>query len=197
MSKSFYLKCKTLHALPKFASNTHRIQVGNGQYVGVLFVILVKVDIHGKRFEVFTLVLEIHEKMDLVLGIKNVFELEGVIDSCESHFKFLNRSIPSFSKEQTVLKSKEQKLIKVEAPFLEDISGMAVVRMLVKWEQVTVTLKLKFIRNMVTLNITNSTQEMVVFELKEMIGILDLSSLGYYMTRQGVLQQNLSKYYYD
>ena len=53
MSKSFYLKCKTLHALPKFASNTQRIQVGNGQYVGVLFIIPVIVDTHGHRFEVF------------------------------------------------------------------------------------------------------------------------------------------------
>ena len=30
MSKSYYLQCKTLHALPKFSSNTQRIQVGNG-----------------------------------------------------------------------------------------------------------------------------------------------------------------------
>ena len=50
MSKSFYLKCKTLHALPKFASNTQRIQVVNGQYVGVLFIIPVIVDKHGHRF---------------------------------------------------------------------------------------------------------------------------------------------------
>ena len=35
MSKSFYLRCRSLHALPKFASNTQRIQVENGQYVGV------------------------------------------------------------------------------------------------------------------------------------------------------------------
>ena len=39
ISKSFHLKCKTLHVLPKFASNMQRIQVGNGQYVGVLFII--------------------------------------------------------------------------------------------------------------------------------------------------------------
>ena len=31
MSKSYYLRCKTLHVLPKFSSNTQRIQVGNGQ----------------------------------------------------------------------------------------------------------------------------------------------------------------------
>ena len=36
MSKSYYLQCKTLHALPKFSSNTQRIQVGNRQYVSVL-----------------------------------------------------------------------------------------------------------------------------------------------------------------
>ena len=40
MLKSYYLRCKALHDLPKFASKTQRIQVGNGQYVGVLFVIL-------------------------------------------------------------------------------------------------------------------------------------------------------------
>ena len=30
MSKSFYMQCKCLQALPKFSSHTHRIQVGNG-----------------------------------------------------------------------------------------------------------------------------------------------------------------------
>ena len=64
----------------KFASNTQRTQVGNGQNVGVLFVIPVIMDIHGYRFEIVTLVSEIHENVDLVLGIKNIFELEGVID---------------------------------------------------------------------------------------------------------------------
>ena len=90
MSKSFYLKCKCLHTLPKFVSNTQRIQIGNGQYVGVLFVIPVIIDIHRHRFEIFTLVLEIHEDVDLV------FELEGVNDLCDSCFSFLNRSIPFF-----------------------------------------------------------------------------------------------------
>ena len=46
MSKSYYLQCKTLHALPKFSSNTQTIQEGNGQYVSV----------------------------DLVMGMKNIFE---------------------------------------------------------------------------------------------------------------------------
>ena len=74
MSKSFYMQCKCLHRLPKFSSHAHRIQVGNGQYVGVLFVIPVIIDIHRHRFEIYTLVSEIPENVDLVLGTKNIFE---------------------------------------------------------------------------------------------------------------------------
>ena len=80
----------------KFASTKQRVQVGNGQCVAVLFVIPVIVDIHGHRFEVFTLVLEIHDNVDMVLGMKNVFELECIIDTQDSSIKFLNRSIPFF-----------------------------------------------------------------------------------------------------
>ena len=80
MSKSYYMHCKSLHSLPKFTSKTQRIQEGNGQFVSVLFIIPVIVDIHGHRFEIYKLVSEIHENVDLVLGVKNVFELEGVIN---------------------------------------------------------------------------------------------------------------------
>ena len=41
MSKSYYMHCKSLHCLPKFASKTQRIQVGNVQFVSVLFIITV------------------------------------------------------------------------------------------------------------------------------------------------------------
>ena len=104
MSKSYYLRCKSLHKLPKFASKTQRIQIGNGQYVGVLFVIPVIVEINKHRLEVFTLVSEIFDNVDMVLGIKNLFKLEGVTDSRESSFRFLSRLIPIFLQEQIVVK---------------------------------------------------------------------------------------------
>ena len=75
MSKSYYLQCKSPHMMPKFTSTTRRIQIGNGQYVRVLFVIPVIITIQKHRFEVFTLVSKIHENVVLVLGIKNLFEL--------------------------------------------------------------------------------------------------------------------------
>ena len=103
------------------ASKTQRILVGNGQFVSVLFIIPVMVDIHGHRYEIYTLVSEIYKNVHLVLGIKNVFELEGVINSCDCCFTFLNRSLPIFLKKHIVLKAKEQMLIKVKAPFVDEI----------------------------------------------------------------------------
>ena len=81
MSKSYYLCCKALHSLPKFTSKTQRIQVGNRQYVSVFFIIPVIIEIVGHRFKKYTLVSEIHDNIDLLLGIKNIFELEGVFNS--------------------------------------------------------------------------------------------------------------------
>ena len=184
MSKSYYLRCKALHGLPKFASKTQRIQVGNGQYVRVLFVIVVIVEICGHRLEVFTLVSEIFDNVDMVLGIKNIFELEGVIDSRESCFRFLSRSIPVFPREQVVVKQGEKKLIPIETPIVEEILGIAIVKIINKEQKTPMRLKLKFIRNKAMLDITNNTWEILIFDRKTMIGILDLRSLGYYKIKQ-------------
>ena len=196
MSKSFYMQSRILHTLPKFVPTTQRIQVGNGQYVAVLFVIPVIIEIHGHLFEVFTLVSEIHDNVDLVLGMKNAYELEGIVDMQDSSFKFLNRSIPFFSKEQMIVKPKEKKFVKIEATFVDEISSHAIVKMIDNEGRYMVVLKLKFVRNCASLDIVNNTQETVIFDPNQILGILDLRSLGYYKIKQGVLQWNLNKNYH-
>ena len=145
MSKLYYLQCKTLHALPKFSSTKQRIQVGNGQYVSVLFVIPVIVDIHGHRFKIFTLVSKIHDNVDLVMGMKNIFELECVIDSRDSCFSFLSRSIPFFPVMTVEIVPTSQKMVIIEAPFIKELSGVAMAKILDMKEQTTNMIKLKFI----------------------------------------------------
>ena len=78
--------------------------------MSILFLILIKLDILSHRFKVYTLASEIHENIDLVLGIKNVFKLEGVINSWECCFSFLNRSTPLLPTEKIVLKPKRAKI---------------------------------------------------------------------------------------
>ena len=74
----------------------------------MLFLIPVIIEVHGYRFEIYTLVSEIHENVDLVLGIKNVFELEGVINSRDCRIEFLKRSVPIYPEKELVLKPNEK-----------------------------------------------------------------------------------------
>ena len=175
--------------IANFASTTQRIQVGNGQCVSMLFIIPVIVDIHGHIFEIYTLVSEIHENVDLVLGIKNVFELEDVINSRDCCFKFLNRSISIYPEKEVILKPNEQKLVKVETPFVVEISRLAIIKILDGGTYSTLLIKLKFTCNRAILDIMNKGKDTMILRPDEMIGIIDLRSLGYYKIKQGILQQ--------
>ena len=74
MFKSFYLRNIHLHHIPKFISNTRSIQVGNGQFVSTLFIIPIVYEIGRHLFEIHTLVSEIQDNIDHVIGAKNLFE---------------------------------------------------------------------------------------------------------------------------
>ena len=91
---------------------------------------------------------------------------------------------------------KLQKIVIVEAPFIEELSGMAMVKILDMKEQTTNMIKLKFIRNKAVLKITNKTHGTVTFGRTEMKGIVDLRCLGFYKIKQEVLQEHLGKHYH-
>ena len=108
----------------------------------------------------------------------------------------MSRSIPIFPREQVIVKLGEKKLIPIEAPFVEGISGLVIVKIIDQGQKSLMMLKLKFVSNKAMLEITNNMRKSLIFDKKTMIGILDLRSLGYYKITQGVLQQNLNKYYH-
>ena len=89
-----------------------------------------------------------------------------------------------------------QKMVVIEAPFVEELSGMAIVKILYMKEQATCMIKLKFIRNKVVLKIINKTHETVNFRWTEMVGVVDLRSLGFYKIKQEVLQEHLCKHFH-
>ena len=93
-------------------------------------------------------------------------------------------------------KNKTQKMVVVEASFIEELSGMARVKILDMKEQATNMIKLKFFRNKAVLKITNKTHETMTSGWTEMIGVVDLRSLGSYKIKQEVLQQHLGRQYH-
>ena len=85
-------------------------------------------------------------------------------------------------------------MIKVKAPFIDEISGLAIIKILDGSTCSTMLIKLKFSCNAAILHIVNNSTETIIFKPKEMIGIVNLRLLGYYKFKQGILQQNLRKY---
>ena len=91
--------------------------------------------------------------------------------------------------DHVILKPKEQKLIKVTAPLVDELSGLAIVKILDRGTYSALLIKLKFMCNAAMIDMVNNGTEAMIFQREEMIGIVDLRSLGYYKIKQGILQQ--------
>ena len=79
------------------------------------------------------------------------------------------------------MKPGEQKIVKVEAPFTDEISSLAIIKLLDKLTQSVIVLKVKFVQNIAMLDmINNSGSETMILNPREAIGILGLISLGYF-----------------
>ena len=56
----------SLLSIPNGACKTRSTQLGNGLFINILFILTVIVGIHGHRFKVYRLVLEVHKIADWV-----------------------------------------------------------------------------------------------------------------------------------
>ena len=78
---------------------------------------------------------------------------------------------------------------------MDEISGLAIIKIIDGGTYSTLLIKLKFTRNKAILDTKNKGKDNMILRLEETIGIVDMISVGYYKIKQGILQQNLSKYY--
>ena len=81
----------------------------------------------------------------------------------------------------------------MKASFIDEISGLAFIKILDESTYSTMLIKLKFTHNAAILDIVNNGIGIIIFKPEEGLEIVALRSLGYYKIKQGILQQNLSK----
>ena len=190
MSKGFYMRHPHLHRYPKFNSTIKNLQVGNGELVAALFVIPFVFKIGEHLFKIYTLVSEIQQSMDLTVGVKNMFELEGEVSCRTSQFKFLNRSLPLFPLSTHRIKVGAKAYVKAKVPFIEKLSGHAVAKLLYKGSLGTI--KIRLVDNITVMQIINNTPTTMYFSPEQSIGIVDIRSLGYYNIKPEVMRFNLT-----
>ena len=59
-------------------------------------------------------------------------------------------------------------MIPIEAPFVEEISGMVIVKIIDQGQKTPMMLKLKFIRNKARLDLTNNMRETLIFDKRQL-----------------------------
>ena len=126
MLKGFYERTECLHRIPKKKSTCTGIEIGNGAIIPVEFVFPVQIMIQGHLFEIYTIVATLHESIDLVIGLKNMVELEGILNTRTSLFDFLSRSILIYPQNNLKVKPGSKAYIKIVVPFQKQINGSAI-----------------------------------------------------------------------
>ena len=190
MSKSYYDKHPKLHTLPKFRTKVLKLQVGNGAHIKTHFVIPLQLKIMQHKFEIYTLVSDIEDSIDMVLGMKNMFELEAEHSSRYSEFRIMNRAIPMFPVENFTLKPGNKRFIKFIVPFFNNLTGTAIVKLTIGPHMYTTQCTLK--NNLGVIDLVNTSPHPILFNEQKAFGIVDIRSLGYYNIKHSTLQYNLS-----
>ena len=197
LSYEYYKKHPVLHSLPRYPTRAKGITMGNGGSVGTKFIIPIQVNFQGHLFEIHTLVAHIDPSMDLVFGIKNMFEVEGTIDTRSSTFKFMDRavwlSLDNCDKTGITLRPDDRKEIVLQAKHYERLDGAAVIKFY--WKGRINTRKVKFQNSRCVVQVINNTKEDIQITRSQLLGIVDLRSLGYYEMSAITLQQHLSSSY--
>ena len=128
--------------------------------------------------------------MDLIVGVKNMFELEGEVSCRTSQFKFLNRSLPLFPLSTHRIKVGAKAYVKAKVPFIEKLSGHAIANLLYRGS--LGTMRIRLVDNITVMQIINNTPTTMYFSPEQSIGIVDIRSLGYYNIKPEVMHFNLT-----
>ena len=176
LSKKFYDSNPVMHDMPKFVTTCTGIRIGNGSIVQALFVIPLPFMSCGHTFEIFTIVAEIDDDMDLVFGFKNITETEGMLNTRTGEYGFIDRSIPIFPQNDLDVPAGEKAYIKVKAPFCDKLSGMICTKFFGR--DMVYTLRVKIKDNQGVVQFINSSNETAHLRKNKAVGILDLRSIG-------------------
>ena len=176
--ESFNDATPILHTLPKFTTTCTGIKIGNGSIVPTLFVIPLMFITHGHTFEIYTIVAEIDDSMDLVFGFKNMTETEGMLNTRTGEYDFLGRSIPIFPQNDLDVMPSKKAYVKYRAPFEESLSGRVITKFF--GHQKVFTLKVRIENNQGVVEFENRDNEIQKLRRDKEAGLLDLRSIGYF-----------------
>ena len=180
MSYEYYRENKYLRSLTKYQPRAPTIFVCSRDEIPARFVIPLRFFVDNHCFKIYTLVCKLGVS-DFIFGIKNIMETEGRICTQTLQYRFLNRS-PSLrlTRELSLPADAQKRPVESKVDFPKDISGQAIIKLILFPKHIVRTLKVSVDQNILRLNISNHTKNPILYPANTSIGILDVRSLGYF-----------------
>ena len=154
------------------------IKIGNGAVIPVDFVFPVQIIIQGHLFKIYTIVAALHESIDIVIGKKNMVELEGILNTRTSSYDFLSHSIPIYQQNDLKVKPGGKAYIKIVVPFQRQINARAIAKFFMCDK--IFTFRIRFKHNRTVIEFENKGDKICEMFKDRLMRILDLRSIGYY-----------------
>ena len=151
--------------------------------------------------DIYTIVTEIDDGMDLVFGFKNMAETEGRLNTRTGEYDFIGRSIPVYPQNDLDVPVGKQVLIKIKAPFGEELSGRIMTKMF--GSEKAFTMKIRIENNQGCVQFVNKGHETIKLREHKAISILDFRSVGYFkvsyqkLTTMAESRQTFKMYHYQ
>ena len=174
LNLKFFNRTPRLLDLPRFTISCSGITMGNGAVVQAKSIIPIIFMIHGHIFEIYTIVCDIEDNLDLVFGMKNMIETEGIINTRTSTYDFLGCSIPIYPVNSLDVEPVQKVYLKIKAPYSDPLSGMEIAKFFVG-DQIH-TLKIKLRNNQSVVEFSNHCSDTVKLRTSSAVRVLDLRS---------------------
>ena len=169
LNLNFFNRTPRLQELPHFTTSCPGITMGNGAVVPAKFIIPLTFMTHGHIFEIYTIVCDIGDNLDLVFEMKNMTETEGIVNARTSTYDFLGHSIPIFPVNNLDVEPGQKVYLKVKALYSDPLSGMAIAKFFVGDH--THTLKTNFRNNRSVVEFSNQGPNIAKLRTNSAVGV--------------------------
>ena len=194
--RDFYERNKFLHLYPIYKIETRGVRIANDTIIPVDEAIHFMIKFQGHEFEIIAYLANMTVDYDFLMGQKSMYELEAGANFRNLSFQFIMRPLNLYSSENVNIKPGQTKTYSLELkdlppgmPGPKEEHDVIVKLKTFRSHQLVQTLSVKWHNNRILLHATNKTDKMWKIRKGEMMGSMDMRTLGYFT----VTRENLNR----
>ena len=194
LNKKFYTQHPFLHQYPIYKIKPRGIKIANGKILKIDECIKIMIRFSGHVFEMIAFLMDICADYDFVIGQKTMYELEGGPHFGNLSFHFMMRSIPLVSTMDLIVNPGESKTYCLKMTDVPPgfVGGRGIIKLRsIRRDQLVQTLMATFEKGKAYINAHNESNEKWFIHKGELMGSVDMRSLGYFHINRDVLLHSM------